>query len=150
DRKSTRLNSSHSQISYAVFCLKKKTPLALPSEVTGLRGYDGVVLVNVPATGLAATQTRALKSYVQTFGGGLTIVGGDKSFSLGGYQRTPLEELSPVSMQRRGARASSSVALVLVVDNSGSMGDNVGGMTKMDLAKEAALGALDLLTPADQ
>src|SRR2546427_3746208 len=27
DRKSTRLNSSHSQISYAVFCLKKKNPL---------------------------------------------------------------------------------------------------------------------------
>src|SRR5688572_32387601 len=27
DRKSTRLNSSHSQISYAVFCLKKKTSL---------------------------------------------------------------------------------------------------------------------------
>src|SRR2546427_7998182 len=27
DRKSTRLNSSHSQISYAVFCLKKKTYL---------------------------------------------------------------------------------------------------------------------------
>src|SRR2546430_4325813 len=30
DRKSTRLNSSHSQISYAVFCLKKKN--ALQSE----------------------------------------------------------------------------------------------------------------------
>src|SRR2546430_11267730 len=31
DRKSTRLNSSHSQISYAVFCLKKKknTPVAV-------------------------------------------------------------------------------------------------------------------------
>src|SRR2546430_10660773 len=28
DRKSTRLNSSHSQISYAVFCLKKKKPLS--------------------------------------------------------------------------------------------------------------------------
>src|SRR2546430_12618301 len=27
DRKSTRLNSSHSQISYAVFCLKKKTTM---------------------------------------------------------------------------------------------------------------------------
>src|SRR2546427_7400877 len=45
DRKSTRLNSSHSQISYAVFCLKKKTidphPLAsrcvnrLDSQVQG-------------------------------------------------------------------------------------------------------------------
>src|SRR5205085_8713485 len=34
DRKSTRLNSSHSQISYAVFCLKKKKKsiLFLPSE----------------------------------------------------------------------------------------------------------------------
>ena len=29
DRKSTRLNSSHDQNSYAVFCLKKKTPLTL-------------------------------------------------------------------------------------------------------------------------
>src|SRR2546430_15584627 len=29
DRKSTRLNSSHSQISYAVFCLKKKTSQAI-------------------------------------------------------------------------------------------------------------------------
>src|SRR3712207_7423764 len=27
DRKSTRLNSSHANISYAVFCLKKKKPL---------------------------------------------------------------------------------------------------------------------------
>src|SRR5688572_32645010 len=30
DRKSTRLNSSHSQISYAVFCLKKKTNCTNP------------------------------------------------------------------------------------------------------------------------
>src|SRR5256886_8504688 len=30
DRKSTRLNSSHSQISYAVFCLKKKTSILQP------------------------------------------------------------------------------------------------------------------------
>src|SRR2546430_8875070 len=30
DRKSTRLNSSHSQISYAVFCLKKKKKKRIP------------------------------------------------------------------------------------------------------------------------
>src|SRR2546421_2273389 len=35
DRKSTRLNSSHDQISYAVFCLKKKnTALAVTQAVT--------------------------------------------------------------------------------------------------------------------
>src|SRR2546430_7622584 len=32
DRKSTRLNSSHSQISYAVFCLKKKTKICIHEQ----------------------------------------------------------------------------------------------------------------------
>src|SRR2546428_3424200 len=39
DRKSTRLNSSHDQISYAVFCLKEK-PLA-EVAVGGAAGEDG-------------------------------------------------------------------------------------------------------------
>src|SRR2546430_11570277 len=42
DRKSTRLNSSHSQISYAVFCLKKKK-CALPRVVAA--GHDGATSV---------------------------------------------------------------------------------------------------------
>src|SRR5215813_3461098 len=33
DRKSTRLNSSHVRISYAVFCLKKKNKIAEPHSV---------------------------------------------------------------------------------------------------------------------
>src|SRR2546430_12503745 len=45
DRKSTRLNSSHSQISYAVFCLKKKTaaeqqPFPSPRHETDGYGYS--------------------------------------------------------------------------------------------------------------
>src|SRR2546430_12487964 len=35
DRKSTRLNSSHSQISYAVFCLKKKTVVSDVVQCSG-------------------------------------------------------------------------------------------------------------------
>src|SRR3712207_7085433 len=34
DRKSTRLNSSHANISYAVFCLKKKKERALPEQTS--------------------------------------------------------------------------------------------------------------------
>src|SRR2546430_10063513 len=34
DRKSTRLNSSHSQISYAVFCLKKKKHIDASAQLT--------------------------------------------------------------------------------------------------------------------
>src|SRR2546428_8583174 len=33
DRKSTRLNSSHDQISYAVFCLKKKKETVVTNEI---------------------------------------------------------------------------------------------------------------------
>src|SRR2546430_7773969 len=39
DRKSTRLNSSHSQISYAVFCLKKKKKRNIDSHTAGVRHY---------------------------------------------------------------------------------------------------------------
>src|SRR2546430_12082756 len=38
DRKSTRLNSSHSQISYAVFCLKKKTKKLSHPSTEAARG----------------------------------------------------------------------------------------------------------------
>src|SRR2546430_13165963 len=40
DRKSTRLNSSHSQISYAVFCLKKKIAPKKPATCTPLKKHD--------------------------------------------------------------------------------------------------------------
>src|SRR2546427_5119228 len=43
DRKSTRLNSSHSQISYAVFCLKKKKQIDWPNgDVETRTATDGM------------------------------------------------------------------------------------------------------------
>src|SRR5256886_3991885 len=44
DRKSTRLNSSHSQISYAVFCLKKKTAYKKSREIVmrSLHSQEGL------------------------------------------------------------------------------------------------------------
>src|SRR2546430_11184104 len=47
DRKSTRLNSSHSQISYAVFCLKKKKT-ATPQQEAMLRRYITYALQWIP------------------------------------------------------------------------------------------------------
>src|SRR5258707_11552167 len=40
DRKSTRLNSSHANISYAVFCLKKKKKLGRDEMLQTHRGDD--------------------------------------------------------------------------------------------------------------
>src|SRR2546430_4452198 len=48
DRKSTRLNSSHSQISYAVFCLKKKnkTTRTFITAVSLMRHYTPHLIVS--------------------------------------------------------------------------------------------------------
>src|SRR5258708_28701378 len=45
DRKSTRLNSSHQIISYAVFCLKKKTNTILTAEYNGRASSPPLVIV---------------------------------------------------------------------------------------------------------
>src|SRR2546430_7000936 len=52
DRKSTRLNSSHSQISYAVFCLKKKKNKKLCSSIHCTGAYLAYI---VYATSVALT-----------------------------------------------------------------------------------------------
>jgi Ca-activated chloride channel homolog len=53
-------------------------------------------------------------------------------------------------MDLRGKSLSTSVALIIVMDVSGSMGGGPGGASKMDLAKEAALAAVELLGEYDQ
>src|SRR2546427_8353995 len=45
DRKSTRLNSSHSQISYAVFCLKKKKKKNIQSYISLVQAYTRLQVV---------------------------------------------------------------------------------------------------------
>src|SRR5689334_24377379 len=47
DRKSTRLNSSHSSISYAVFCLKKKCEIASRKPFERAFDYEGTEPVRI-------------------------------------------------------------------------------------------------------
>src|SRR2546430_2368265 len=68
DRKSTRLNSSHSQISYAVFCLKKKNPYIFSGMPLLAAAQPGVLyplnwfyLIFSPA---AATNLMVVSSYI--------------------------------------------------------------------------------------
>jgi Mg-chelatase subunit ChlD len=119
-------------------------------DAGNLLGYASAVLVDVPAEGLPAGRMLTLRSYVRDHGGGLLVVGGDKAFGPGGYARTPLEDMLPVRMDLRGKSLSTSVALMIVMDVSGSMGGGPGGASKMDLAKEAALAAVELLGEYDQ
>src|SRR5256886_10336981 len=61
DRKSTRLNSSHSQISYAVFCLKKKTNTN--DNITGFTAHEPI---SYHKTATSA-HNPALRTVVETF-----------------------------------------------------------------------------------
>src|SRR5256886_5485297 len=61
DRKSTRLNSSHSQISYAVFCLKKKTKPPTPPISTPPHWAD--LLKSFPPTSSASSPTSMASLY---------------------------------------------------------------------------------------
>ena len=126
------------------------TPDGAALDASSLLSYASTVLVDVPAESMPAGRMLTLKSYVRDHGGGLLVVGGERAFGPGGYARTPLEDMLPVRMDLRGKSLSTSVALILVMDVSGSMGGGPGGASKMDLAKEAALAAVELLGEYDQ
>lgn len=125
------------------------SPQQLPGSAVGLSRYASVVLEDVSALDLARPQMEALRDYVRDLGGGLVVVGGPHSFGIGGYSHTPLEEVLPVSMEVQHRVALPSLALVLVLDTSGSMGAVGSETAKVDLAKEVAQSVVDLLQDRD-
>ncbi|HXX92371.1 MAG TPA: VWA domain-containing protein [Planctomycetota bacterium] len=77
------------------------------------RDQDVVVLDNVS---LSADEQRRLADWVRDFHGGLVLLGGPRSYALGGWKGTPIEEVSPLRAQR-----DQKVAVMFVIDASGSM-----------------------------
>ncbi len=114
-----------------------------------IAGYDLLVLDDVPATALSASQMSAVANYVRHLGGGLMAIGGRGSFGLGGYRGTPLEDVLPVWSDVRERVAFPSLAAVIVLDRSGSMATAQGGMSKLDLAREAAYSVVELMNETD-
>jgi len=136
----------------------------VPSSLTTLAGYDAIVLDNVEADALGDATMASLQVYVRDLGRGLVMLGGRDSYGAGGYLDTPLEETLPVYMDVRDRDRTPEVAMVAVVDQSGSMADchctgdsrdsanpsGTRGFEKVDIAKEAILRAAEALAPTDQ
>jgi uncharacterized membrane protein len=145
---------------------KPKGTLAQALEAAGLRlevrepftvsldaldGVATVVLEDVDANALGEPGLNALATYVEQAGGGLVMTGGRDSFGQGGYRRSPLEPVLPVSLELREEQRRTAVAISVLMDCSCSMGATVpDGRTKMEVAAEGVVGALTLLNDRDE
>ena len=118
----------------------------IPKDMAGLQKYDGLILSNVSSLKMTKKQMENIRDYVREQGGGLVMLGGEESFGLGGYYRTPIEEALPVTMEVKQKIEIPSLAVVLSIDRSGSMAMTTDEkVTKLDIAKEAAHLVVDLL-----
>ena len=117
-----------------------------PGRVREPFAYSAVVL-RESAAAFTPGQLELLRAYVEE-GGGLLMAGGPASFGLGGWFRTPVETVLPVSTDVRSNVELPLVALVIVMDRSQSM--TTGSPTKLELAKEGAIEVVDLAYERDQ
>ena len=122
-----------------------RPPQGMPDSLADLQNYECLIISNVPATSLTNRQMDLARTYVRDLGGGLIMIGGEQSFGLGGYYKTALEEILPVRSDFEKEKEKPSLAMILVIDKSGSMGGE-----KIELAKEAAKSAIELLGPNDK
>lgn len=122
-----------------------------PVSMGDLEGVGSLVLENIEAGSLGEPGLRVISQYVKEAGGGLVMTGGRNSFGEGGFRRSPVEDLLPVSLEMRQEQRKVSIALSILMDCSCSMGATVpDGRTKMQLAGEGAVAALSLLNPEDE
>ena len=123
-------------------------PSALP-PLPELERFDALVLSNVSATSFTLDQLNVLNAYVGSLGHGLVVLGGPTTFALGNYGGTPLEQALPLSANIPTKREGARIALLLVIDRSGSMDLKSDGVAKIEMAKEAAILATQSLRPGD-
>ncbi|HSY17446.1 MAG TPA: VWA domain-containing protein [Candidatus Acidoferrales bacterium] len=128
-----------------------KTPTQCQWSLEELSQFSAVLVENVPAGQIGMSGMETLASWVEETGSGLLMTGGQKSYGPGGYFKSPLERVLPISMEMRREHRKLSVAVVVALDRSGSMAMPAGGgRIKMDLADLGTVSVLDLLSPMDE
>lgn len=120
-----------------------------PATLSEMNEYSGIISVNVHADDLRAGFLDNIEAYVKDYGGGFISAGGRNAYALGNYNDTALEAILPVDMELQGENEIPTIAMMLVIDKSGSMSSGNGVITNLDLAKEAAVAALDNLRDED-
>lgn len=150
------------------------TAAAVDVEVVGadsippvdeLAGIASTVLIDVDARALAPEHLDALVAATRDLGRGLVTIGGTQSYGLGGYRGSELEALLPVESEILDPKRRQTVAEVLAIDTSGSMGachcaegnngvvdgnSMQGGVNKTDISRAGAARAIESLADIDE
>lgn len=86
-----------------------------PSDALSLMPYDCVIFCNVPQDAFDTVKLQALHDAVYNQGIGFLMVGGENSFGPGGYHRTLVEDLLPVSMDITKKKILPKGALAIIL-----------------------------------
>lgn len=131
--------------------LDRRRPEQFTWTLAELAGYSGVMLEDIPAGQVGTVGLETLSAWITETGGGLLTTGGRNAYGSGGYFKSRLEPILPVSLEMRKEHRKLSLAIVVALDRSGSMAMTVpGGRTKMDLANAATVEVLNQLSDNDQ
>ena len=125
--------------------------LNAPDSIEAMLEYKSIILVDTYIDDLPGGFLQNLETYVRDYGCGFVCCGGEDSFALGGYRDTVLETVLPVDMELRGVDEKPSMAMVMVIDRSGSMSGSADGSdaSNLDVAIRAATVAVDNLRDSD-
>ncbi len=124
-------------------------PGSAPAKLEAMNKYKCIIMENTSADSLPAGFKNSISSYVKDYGGGFITIGGKRSFALGGYKNTPIEDVLPVNMDISQDKKIPEMAMVMVIDKSGSMTMDDSGNSKLEMAKDAAASAIDNLRDTD-
>jgi uncharacterized membrane protein/Mg-chelatase subunit ChlD len=86
-----------------------------PRDALSLLPYDLVVFPNVPADAFDSVQLQALKDAVYHQGTGFVMLGGEHSYGPGGYHRSAVEEVLPVTMDTTQKKILPKAALAIIL-----------------------------------
>ncbi len=133
-----------SALSAQQFDVDVRSPGGFPTTLAELQRFALVVLSDVPKEHFSEASELLVERYVRDLGGGFLFAGGEAGFGLGGWSGSTLERLLPVRMDSDNRKENPSVALVLVIDRSGSM----SGLP-IEMAKAACSATVSTLEPND-
>ncbi len=126
------------------FEVDMRPPSGFPGSLKELERFDFLVVSDVPKEAMTLQSIEMISQYVRELGGGFLFAGGENGYALGGWGHTTMERILPVRMDAERKKEMPGVAMVLVIDRSGSMSGQ-----PLEMAKKAAIETAKTLAADD-